>query len=164
MGNRIKNLFLNMDDFFASVSLVIIVVVTILGVFMRYVVGDPLKWTEEVLLAMFVWFTFWGASSVTKRDGHVSIDYLVDKLPIGMQRVLSIFRLLVIIMVTSVVLILLGYQLSAQAWNKLTPILGIRYTFIDLAVPMGGILALIHLIRQLIIRIRLNSTTPEGKE
>lgn len=148
---RKKNLFasiLDIDDVFGMISLVVIVTVTILSVFMRYVIGDPIKWTEEVVLALFVWFTFLGASSATKWDKHIGIDFITDLMPAKIQTVLKYFRYLLLIAVSGVVFIYLGWNLAIRAYHKLTPVLGIKYTYIDLALPLAGILIIIHTLRQ----------------
>lgn len=61
-----------------------------------------------------------------------------------------IIRTLAIYYVLIYVFIYLGFDLTSQAKNKVTPILGISYSFIDLAVPLGGLLAAIHFTRTVI--------------
>lgn len=150
MSSFLKKFFLNMDDIIASISVILIIAITVLGVFMRFVVGDPLKWTEEASLALFVWLTFFGASSVMKRDEHISIDFLVEISPKPVQKLLVWFKYIVVMLVLIIVFMVLGYELAAHAWAKITPILRIHYTFIDLAVPAGGLLAAIQLIRSIL--------------
>lgn len=154
MGGRIKKFMLNLDDFVSAISVVLIVIITVAGVFMRFVMHDPLKWTEEATLALFVCLTFMGASSVMKQDGHVSIDILVEKAPKSVQKWLLGFKYFVVLLLLIVIFIILGSQLALNAWDKITPILRIRYTFIDLAIPLGGFLAAIHIIRLMIKNLR----------
>src|SRR5690554_8231403 len=109
MKEKLKSIIFNLDDIIAGVFLSALVVVTAIKMFMRYVAGDPLKWTEEVSLALIVWVVFLGASSVMKRNSHISIDFFVDFLP---QKVRKYFDGLVIIVNLIVLgyLVILGYR------------------------------------------------------
>ncbi|MFM1652627.1 TRAP transporter small permease [Brevibacillus sp. B_LB10_24] len=146
MGDKRKGWFWQTDDVLASLTILAIIGVTVLGVFMRFVIGSPLKWTEEISLALFVWFTFIGTSTVTKRDEHISIDFFVARMPQGLQTFFAYFRAAVTFITFLVVFVYLGFQLSVHAWDKLTAILRLPYTFIDIAVPIGGALAAVHML------------------
>ncbi|HZG87473.1 TRAP transporter small permease [Paenibacillus sp.] len=129
----------------ASLALIMIVGITVAGVFMRYVMGEPLKWTEEATLALIVWFTFLGSSAAFRGDGHVSIGFFVDRLNKKLQRWVMIVWHLVLIVILLYVFIWLGFELAMQAGDKLTPILRISYTFIDLSVVLCGVFAVARL-------------------
>lgn len=154
MGSRLKKFFLNLDLVIASVALVLVVAITVANVFMRFVLHDPVKWAEEASLALFVWLTFIGASSVMKGDEHVSIDIIFDKASESVKKILYWIKYIVMLAVLLFVFIVLGYELTVNAWDKITPILRIRYTFIDIAIPLGGLLASVQLIRLMIKNAR----------
>ena len=127
-------------------ALVVIVLITVAGVFMRYVVGEPFKWTDEVLKALVVWFTFLGASSAMRSGEHISIDALVRRLPSRLRYAAVLLRMIVLT-TTLVFLVAWGIWLLFIAWFKITPILHIRYTFIDVIVPCAALAMLFHLFR-----------------
>lgn len=161
----LKKWFLNLDDFLAGLSLTMIILVTVVGVFMRFVLGEPLVWTEEVSLALFVWFTFLGASAVTKENGHVGIDYFVMKFSPRMKLAAEIFREITIIFINVYVLVYLGSKLTLIAGDKITSVLGISYMLIDLSVVLGGVLGTFHLIRHIIILMqKISHHPPTDKE
>ena len=56
----------------------------------------------------------------------------------------------------------LGWQLSLAAGEKITPILGLKYSWIDLAVPIGAFWMAFHLLMNLIRDIRNNSSNVNG--
>ncbi|MBO1916480.1 TRAP transporter small permease subunit [Providencia rettgeri] len=39
----------------ASLAVAAIVIITILAVFMRWLLNDPLMWSEEVLIICYIW-------------------------------------------------------------------------------------------------------------
>lgn len=95
-------LLCNLDIVVASVVLCILIALTILGVIMRYVVGQPLTWLEEVQLACMVWIVFAAGGAAFRTGNHVAIEMLVDQFPKKLQRVTAIF-------VSVVVVLVLGY-------------------------------------------------------
>ena len=153
MKKRVLLFLKNLDEIIATTALVAIISITVLGVFLRYVMNAPLKWTEEVSVGLFVWFTFIGASCSMKKGHHVSIDYFTDKFPPKIRRIVQIC-MDVITILTLVVLIVLGTKLSFSraAMLKITPILKVPYTYIDLAVPVGGALMLYRLVKRFFIK------------
>jgi TRAP-type C4-dicarboxylate transport system permease small subunit len=153
MGEKIKRFFYSIDDIVGAVSLIAIICITVSAVFMRYVMNSPFTWTEEVSLALFVWFVFIGISAVTKRDSHIGIDYFVLKLPKPMQKVMSAFRFLMVL-IAFLFLVVLGWRLAIESQGKITSVLRIPYFYIDIAVSVGGIMSIIHFIRLSIINKR----------
>ncbi len=125
-----------LGDWAAKIVTTVIVAITVVAVFMRYVLNDPLQWVEEVLITLFLWMIMLGAVSAMRVRGHVSIDALTARLPAGAQRAVQGFNDLASIAIL-LTLGWLGLELSLEAGDKITPILGISYAYIDIAVPVG---------------------------
>ena len=60
----------NLDDILSMILMAFIILLACANVFMRYVVGSPWGWVEEVTIFTFVWLTMIGATSVIKAEGH----------------------------------------------------------------------------------------------
>ncbi|MCQ9618103.1 TRAP transporter small permease [Paenalcaligenes niemegkensis] len=149
-----KHWLKNIDDIIATIAVIGVISLTILNVVSRYALNHPIQWAEELAIALFIWFIFIGVSSSMKRDGHVGVDYFVRKLPRPLKILSEIIRAGAIYFVLIYVFIYLGSKLAAQASDKITPILGISYEVIDIAVPLGGLLTLIHFTSQLVSKYR----------
>lgn len=137
----------NIDEYLAMIFMAFIVLLACANVFMRYVMGAPWGWVEEVTIFTFVWLTMLGAAAVVKVEGHCSIDVIVRKLPAAGQRYMGIFVHLCT-MVTLVLLIWYGTELALSAGGKTTPMLGIPYTYVDFAIPVGCTFMLINYAKQ----------------
>jgi TRAP-type C4-dicarboxylate transport system permease small subunit len=124
------------DSFFGMVAMAFIILLACANVFMRYVVGRPWGWVEEVTVFTFVWLSMLGASAVVHAEGHISIDVVVRSFSPRWQRIVSVFADLVVL-ATLCLLIGYGIDLTIHGWTKLTPILGIPYSFIDAAIPVS---------------------------
>lgn len=144
-----RKLLAGLDDWLAQIAISATVVITVIAVFMRYVLNNPLQWIEEGLIAIFIWAIMLGAASAMKVDEHVSIDAIVTLLPRKFQYGLRILNR-VICMVLLGAFGYLGFGLAMDAGDKITPILGIKYIYLDMAVPIGAGWMIAHLIRNLI--------------
>ncbi|GIN14111.1 hypothetical protein J26TS2_39780 [Shouchella clausii] len=163
MRKKATNWLASVDDWIGAIALSLIVILIGANVFFRFVLSQPITWSEEISLALFVWLTFIGISAVMKRNEHVGIDYFVRKLPkvafVWVQR----FRLVVLLAVTCVVFVYWGTKLAIDTHWKVTPVLGVPFRFIYMALPVGGILALYHLVSVLLRKDRSFIYQEEGK-
>ena len=57
------------------------VVITCAAVFYRYVLNSALLWPEEIAGFLLVWISFIGAYLALRKEGHLSFDMLIEKLP-----------------------------------------------------------------------------------
>ncbi|NEU31004.1 TRAP transporter small permease [bacterium LRH843] len=149
-----KRWFNAIDDVIATIALVGVIGLTIVNVFTRYVLNHPVQWVEEIAIGLFIWLVFVGVSSTMKRDGHIGVDYFVNKMPRPVRIVSQVIRAVAMYYVLFYVFIYLGLSLVSQAADKVTPILTISYQLIDIAVPIGGLLAAVHFTRSLIRTFR----------
>lgn len=143
---RIWKILKNLDDYLSMFLMAFIILLACANVFMRYIVGNPWGWVEEVTIFIFVWLIMLGAASVVKAEGHCSIDVLARKLPDGARRILDLF-VDVCVIVTLLLLIWYGTKLAMSAGGKITPMLGISYTYVDMAIPVGSLFMLVYYLR-----------------
>lgn len=125
--------------------LVLVVLVTSVGVFFRYVLNDPIMWTIELATVAFVWLTFIGASSAMRDDMHIGIDLVTNFLPARAQAGLAIVVNLLMLWLMWF-FIQGGWSFAWSAWLKITPLMHWPYTWIDLAVPVGAAMMSIRLL------------------
>ncbi|MFD1780080.1 TRAP transporter small permease [Fredinandcohnia salidurans] len=157
----LKKWFNPIDDIISVIAISIISFLTIINVFCRFVLNSPISWAEEITLGCFIWLIFIGISSAMKRDGHIGVDYFIQKMPKAMRNVCTIIGAAAIYFVLIYIFIYLGFELASQASSKVTPVLGISYTYIDLAVPIGGLLTAIHFTIKLIRSFQVDSEKKE---
>jgi len=150
-----KKWFNWIDDGIATFALSAIILLTGTNVFSRYVLNKPLPWVEEVAIGLFVWLVYIGISSAMKRDSHVGVDYFVNKLPRPLRIISIIVRAAAIYYVLFYIFIYLGLKFTLQASSKVTPVLGLSYQMINIAVPIAGVFTAIYFTQSLIRSLRL---------
>lgn len=122
---------------FGAVSVAVLVIMTAVAVFARYLLGTPIAWTEEVSGLLMIWIVMIGAIACEANRQHLTIDLLENALKPRLRRVL-------VIMVTLASIGLLVFM-AWQAWAlgqstsfKKTQILGISWFWLDLGVVIGA--------------------------
>lgn len=121
-----------------------ITVVTFLQVFTRYVLEDPLIWTEELARYLFVWITLIGGAAAVRSRGHFGLDILRRfapplRTPLGALSTLIVFAFLGLLFYT-------GILETGQASTQISHAIGVRLHWAYLAIPIGAALALWHVI------------------
>ncbi|XXM70772.1 TRAP transporter small permease [Lysinibacillus sphaericus] len=148
------------DDLLSVIALSGITVLTIINVIGRFVLNSPIAWVEEVTLALFIWLVFIGISSAMKRGGHIGVDYFLKRMPKPLRILLSIISAITVYFVLLYILVYLGMDFATQASGKLTPVLAINYQYINIAIPIGGLLTAVHYTIK-IVRSFQNETVTE---
>ncbi len=136
---------INIDEYLAFISLIIMVFVTSLGVFFRYILNAPIIWAGETIQLSFTWFIFTGMSSITKDKLHMKVDFLLIYMP---NRVARIFSMIgdVILMIVLFVFVYYGWLLILLSKSNYFSILNISRAAMYAAVPVGSLLMLIRVI------------------
>jgi TRAP-type C4-dicarboxylate transport system permease small subunit len=148
----IKKLIYSIDEIIAGLVLSLIILLTVLGVFFRYILNQPISWQEEISMVAMVWLVFMGASVVAKRSAHIRIDTLSNVLPEKCRQIW-------LFMVNTLVFFVLGLvfyysaKLTLQT-QKLTTILKIPYRFVYLAAPASTLLMMCYTALDLVRSMR----------
>lgn len=61
--------------------LVVIVCITSLQVFLRFILKSPVSWSEEVALLLLIWFGMIAIAGAVHHHGHIAITAIRDLLP-----------------------------------------------------------------------------------
>lgn len=135
----------NLDLYIAMFCLAVLIVITFVGVFMRYFFSSPILWQEEMQMALIVWTVFLGGSVAFRTSSQVAMEIFIDALPPRPRRVAE----LCICMVVTVVLAFVGVkgaELVQQFANtsRVTNILHIPAQYIYFIIPVGCMLMIIN--------------------
>lgn len=140
----LKKVMRNIDDHITIICLAGIILLTGANVILRYFFSKPIPWTEEITLFLFVWLIFIGMATAMKKDTHIGVDFIVEKLSPNLRKMADIFRMAVMYIVIVYLLIYLAVIFMSNVTGKVTPILGISYQYINISVIIGAVLTFFH--------------------
>src|SRR4051794_3093342 len=78
----------------------------ILQIFFRYVLNNPVGWSEEVIITTWLWTVLWGAAFILEESEEIRFDIIYSKVSERVRRIFTI--------ITGVVLVVL-YGISLPA-------------------------------------------------
>ncbi|MHC1728430.1 MAG: TRAP transporter small permease [Syntrophobacteraceae bacterium] len=130
----------------ALMALVVVMsVVVFLQVFYRYLLAQPLQWSEELARYLFAWISLLGAALSVRKQGHFGVDYFFRKLPASGRRILT---LLIYFSMGTVIVVLLfhGILLVLKTAAQRSPAMEISMGWAYACVPVGAAFMFIHLL------------------
>ncbi|WP_413318178.1 TRAP transporter small permease [Agrococcus sp. 1P02AA] len=143
----------------------LLVVLVAWQVFTRLVLGAPSAWSEEAARFTFVWVSLIGIAIAVGEKADVVMDFLVEKLPLPLQRVADILASLATLAFVQYVMVFGGLQQVALAWTQRNPLLPLTQGQLYLALPISGALLtiylLIHIVTTLSSRYTGHLGTPD---
>ena len=122
---------------------VVMVLVTLAQVIFRYVVAQPLPWSEELARYCFVWIVFLGGAIGLSRGIHLGVDMFVNMLPKPLQRSMDAL-VNVLIAAFAGIVINASFPVIEMNMFQRSPALGFQMSWIYIAIPIS--MALIFLI------------------
>ena len=150
---------------FALLALFAVIIVCVsLQVFFRYVLNDPLTWSEELARFSFMWMVFLGLGLAERDDQHIAVDFFVSKMPSGAQKVVR----LAVEVFCIVVLAVACYQsfgvIQVQAAMR-SVALNISMAYFAVVVPIGFAILCLYKFFSIarIVKTRDFSSTPGVK-
>ncbi|MBP2230966.1 TRAP-type C4-dicarboxylate transport system permease small subunit [Azospirillum agricola] len=126
-----------------SLGLGVLACLALVQVIARYVVGEPLIWSEELIRYALIWIVFLGAGIGVRRGLLASVELIAQTVPRPLRRALSLVCALVSALFWAV---LLGYGVAIlDAVEGITSgNMEIPMSVVYLAVPIGAALALVN--------------------
>ena len=135
----------------AAVILVWVILWVCAEVVMRYFLNRPLILVVEVSEISLLYITFLGTAWVLKREGHVKMDILLNRLTPGTQAWLGIISSIIGIVIC-VILAWYGAQVTWNHWLRGTyrvSMMNIPNAFILVIIPIGSLFFLIQFLRRI---------------
>jgi TRAP-type C4-dicarboxylate transport system permease small subunit len=118
----------------------------------RYFLNVAFAGSSELATAMFVWLVFVGAAGATRKLQNIAVDGLSMLLGEAIKRPLETALHLATVM-GCVYVTYFSTKLSFASWEREIDMLGIPYTFVYAAIPIGfglmGVHSTIHAIDRL---------------
>lgn len=128
--------FLRPVEVAASILLVAIVALLLLGVTSRYVFSLPIVWIDEVASICFLWLAMLGSAIALDRNEHLRLSIVVNSLPPRLARFAEAFGLVTVAAFLAA-LTPVAFEYASEEWSIISPALNIPNTFRVSAIPFG---------------------------
>ena len=146
---RISETVASVLETIIAVFFFVILIVTILLVSLRYGLNTSIKGGYELTNYLFIYTPALGAAVAIGRHEHIKIDFVVNALKGPARRVIDVLVQLLIALINGVV----GYLSIAwirQVGSFVSPVLRIPNWTIEIAFPIGSVLAILFCIANII--------------
>lgn len=166
---RIRKIINQVLFYLGSVLLAIIFLTLFLGVIYRYLLNNPLRWTNELATIALIWLVFISGTYAFSNGQHISIDVVVSLL--GKRGRLFVLVLVqTMLSVFFIVLTVVGAKYTIRIASAATSALRLSQAYLYAAIPVCCLLMfiisiddLIHGISLLPVKTRRGSRSEEIK-
>lgn len=138
-------------EFVVIIGLVMVILLIAVQVIGRYVLANPVSWSEELARYVFIWTTIFGASLALRRFQLIGATFFVEKIPVRYQKWCRAMGLLLI---TGFIFIFIRYGIVllnvAKKGNTISPALTIPMYYVYYIFPVGGVVMFIFSIASLV--------------
>ena len=134
-----------MDAALALIMSVMLVVVAA-QVWYRFVLNDPLAWSEELARYLFVWISFLGSAVGVRLNVHLGID-IIEKFLTPRDRKIVGVMVNLLIQIFLVIVIVWGIKILSVVKFQSSASMGIPMFYPYLAVPVGSAMMLFNSLR-----------------
>lgn len=135
--------FLGANRWALILLLAAMAVIIFVNVALRYLTNQSIEWAEEVSRHMMIWLTFLGAGPVLRYGGHIAIENLQDALPRSFAVAIRAF-VAVLLFAFFGFMVWYGWLYMGRTMFQLTAATQIPFAYIYAAMPVGGVLLLVH--------------------
>ena len=132
----------------ASVVYMVLIGVTVGGVFFRYVLNDSLVWGEELARYLFIWIVCIGAAIGVARGTHVRVEFVLDKLAAPARHRLELATD-VGVLVFLAVIIVQGAKLTVFGLGSYSLAMQIPMAWVYGALPLTAVVMAVYTARRI---------------
>jgi len=137
-------------EFSAAILIVAEIIVLSMGVFWRYVLHQPLTWSDELASILFLWLAMLGAVVAMMRHSHMRLTTLVDYFSPSLRQIADAL-VLVLSFIFSASLLVPAFLHMQDQWVILTPALEIPDGLRTAAVGFGLLVMTWHTFTQILL-------------
>jgi TRAP-type C4-dicarboxylate transport system permease small subunit len=133
----------------SGTALVVITLMIPSGVFMRYVMNDPLQWPEPASVIMMVFFSFIGGAAVYRANQQIAVEALMNAVGTRSRTAMQWGVHACMLLVAG---FMLGYgvHLCVVTWgNTIAEFPWLSTGVVYMPIPIGGLLTLFFIVEKI---------------
>jgi TRAP-type C4-dicarboxylate transport system permease small subunit len=132
----------------SGLAMVAITLIIPSGVFMRYVMNDPLQWPEPASVIMMVFFSFVGGAAVYRANAQIAVEALIKA--VGPRtRAAMTWGVHACMTLTAAFMLVYGVHLCRLTWgNSMAEFPALSVGIVYMPIPIGGLLTLLFILEK----------------
>jgi TRAP-type C4-dicarboxylate transport system permease small subunit len=133
----------------SGIGMVAITLIIPTGVFMRYVMNDPLQWPEPASVIMMVAFSFIGGAAVYRANQQIAVEALMRAVNAPSRAAMQ-WAVHACMLSIAVFMVVYGAQLCwVTKGNTIAEFPSLSVGIVYLPIPLGGLLTLLFIIEKI---------------
>jgi TRAP-type C4-dicarboxylate transport system permease small subunit len=140
----------NISNILVGSLLLLTVVINVAQVFYRYVLNDPIFWTEEAIRYVTVWFTFLGVIAASYSDEHMEMNLFAD---LANESVRRLNKLIIqfCVLIFSGIISWQGIRYCMLSGSQTSPTMEISMIYVYSSIAVGGILLIVITLNKIVL-------------
>ncbi len=143
-----------------GVCLAVFTISTLIDVVTREA-GHALLWLQEVTSTFFIYGVFIGASAATRRNDHLYLSALTEKMSGAPRRFFEVFNRAVVLLV-GLAMVWFGWQNMITGLGSFRMPSMLPMTYLYTGIPLCGALVALFSLEQIVNGLRNGFTAPVG--
>jgi TRAP-type C4-dicarboxylate transport system permease small subunit len=132
----------------SAAAMVAITLIIPSGVFMRYVMNDPLQWPEPASVIMMVFFSFVGGAAVYRANAQIAVEALLRAVGPRSRSAMQRGVHACMFAIASFMLVYGAHLCWVTKGNTIAEFPSLSVGIVYLPIPLGGLLTLLFLIEK----------------
>ena len=146
---KFSKVLLKLQESVGIFLVLLIFLLTAAQVFSRFILNNPLGWTEELVRFVFIWSVFWGAVILSKERQHIRVEIFHKYFSNSVNTFIKIF-INISIVIFFIYIIPPAFSYALYAYNIKSTALGISMFFVYISLPLCGVFMTIYYIGHII--------------
>jgi TRAP-type C4-dicarboxylate transport system permease small subunit len=119
------------------------------GVFMRYVMNDPLQWPEPASVILMVFFSFVGGAAVYRANQQIAVEALMKAVNPPSRAVMQWGVHACMLLIAGFMLVYGAHLCYVTRGNTIAEFPSLSTGVVYLPIPIGGLLTLLFIIEKM---------------
>ena len=133
----------------SGVAMVVITLFIPAGVFMRYVMNNPLQWPEPASVIMMVFFSFIGGAAVYRANQQIAVEALMRAVG-PRSRAAMQWGVHACMLLVAAFMLGYGMHLCQITWgNTMAEFPSVSVGVVYMPIPIGGLLTLLFIVEKM---------------
>ena len=155
----LKNKLVKLLNAMVIITMALLVLDVLWGVFSRYVLGEQSSWTDQLAQVLLIWLVLLASAVAYGNREHLGLDYFVNNMDESTKAKIAFLSNLVVLIFAALVLVWGGLKLVVHTheMQQVMQALQIKKSYVYAIIPASGFFFLIFSIESFFEKEEINN-------